>query len=486
LAENILMITRFTYLGLLFILLFFSCKTTNSTIFEEDRVFDSPKEAELSSEPTIEERVNLLIDKYINDPLLLIDKILLVTDSTDNSYYPLIARLYLSVGDYLSANKYITTALEVEYLADNLEILAMSQMGLGDNYSTTLENILILDDKNIFAINTFASDSLVSKELNKAEEYLNKSYNIDPENSNTLLLLGDLALARVNSMGLAKKKVLSLQQESTITAYYKRALKYYLDSNQTTNPNFYVKLSAVYKKLGKKLKAVQALDRSIELEPDNVWNYYDRGKIYFYMGESQLALPDFKKAYDIDPNNFFVNVFLARSYFINNNLEESLLIYNKVLEMNPQYTPAYKNYSILNYILGDKTLSLNYLIRIYNKRLDPDKFIPLFLVDSLIEAGRDKDSKKTLENLVKNEKNVTMKGIYKYYLNPSRVGDQVLTDALAVEDDYLRMRYTYYVSQALLRDGVKSLSETLLLEVAESNLGFEAKLAKYKLGDKYE
>ena len=75
------------------------------------------------------------------------------------------------------------------------------------------------------------------------------------------------------------------------------------------------KLSIVYKKLGKKLEALLALDRAIELDPNDLWNYFDRGKLFFYMSSNAKALADFIKAYSIDENHFFTNVFLGRLYF---------------------------------------------------------------------------------------------------------------------------------------------------------------------------
>ena len=76
------------------------------------------------------------------------------------------------------------------------------------------------------------------------------------KSTRTLLLLGDLSLARVTAMNLNNKKVLNNSEEKAVNSYYVKALGYYLESGDSSNAAYYVKLSEVYKKLGKKLRKV--------------------------------------------------------------------------------------------------------------------------------------------------------------------------------------------------------------------------------------
>ncbi len=472
-AENIYMITRFVSIGLLCVVLFFSCKTNEELKYPKDRL-------------TVQEEVDILIEDYISYPEVLIEKLLLVLENRDHDYNPLIARLYLSLGEYKNAEDFITIDVVNESDPENLKILAICKMGLGEEYNSLLKEILTLDENNLFALTTLAGDHIKTGELNSAESYINIAYQTDPNDKRTLILCGDLALSRVEKLNLSKKKVLSLNEESVVTSYYKRALDYYLKAGDSSDAGYYVKLAGLYKKLGKKMESVYALDRAIELDADDPWNYYDRGKLYFYLGENQLALPDLEMAYSLDPDNFFTNVFLGRVSYALDEVERAQFYYGRVLKMNPDYYPAYRDMSVLSYITGDKETSLNFQIKLYNNKKDRDPFIPILLVNSLFDVNRDIDAKKILENLVKYEKNVTMKGLYKYFLDPDRTGDQVLNNALTVEDEYQRMRLSYYVSCALERGGIHSLSASLLEDVASSNIRFESKLAKYKLGEIYE
>lgn len=479
-AENYLMISRYTPLGLLCILLFFTCTTQQIKKIEEIKEIE-PVLEEIPQ--NLEEIVNDLISKYIDRPEVLIEKLIEVIDDNNFEYHLLIASLKLKLSDYGGAKKVIES---VPHFGENLGLFKMyiiSQMSLNEDYEENLNKLLSLDPGNTFALNTFVKINIKNGNINLAQEYLIKSLEVDDENSDTFELLGDFYLAKVDKLNLKDKKVLNSKEEKIVTDYYNLSLKYYLKSKKTTDAGLYVKLSNVYNKLGKDLEAVKALNNAIKLDPEDEWNYYDRGKLYFYLGSKEKALSDFLKAYSFNPEHFFTNVFLARIFFESNKFEESLSYYTKVLQINPKYSPAYKDLSVIYYILGDKGRSLNYIISLYNTKKDRDPLLPLYLVNSLIDLGQIDQAKNILENLVKHEKTGTMKGIYNYLLDPKHTGDQVLNDALTLEDLYLRKRLTYYISEALERDGVHSISNALLREVADSNVGFESKLAKYKLGE---
>ncbi len=469
-------------MGLLCIIVFFGCSTIE--IEEKVETIPEPKKIVIEIEPVpLLQQVEDLLNEYNNDPKLLLNTLLKIVPSDNFEYNQLISRLYLSTAKYNDALEAIYNIPEFQKDLNNLEVIVMCQLALLQDYTPTLEVMLGLDKKNIFALNYLASYQIQQDDLDKAENNLFEVYYQDSENSMALVLMGDLALKRVEKMGLRNKKVLSQREEKSITALYNRTLQLYLKAGDSNNPSYYVKLSNVYNKLGNKLDAINSLDRAIKLDSTDIWNYYDRGKLFFYTNSYEKALQDFNVAYSIDPEHFFTNVFLGRVNYSLNNSKDALFHYSKALKINPNYTPAYKEVSILYYISGDKERSLDYLIRLYKSKKDRDPFLPLFLVNSLFESGKDDEAKKLLQNLVKYEKNSTMKGIYKYYLDPRRTGDRVLNNAMNVEDDNSRLRFSYYVSYALIREGVSSLSETLLREVLESGIDFESKLAMYKLGE---
>ncbi len=482
-AENYLMISRYVPLGLLCMLFFLGCSTVDVKQTEENEEIVVIEEKEEIPELSLDEKIDELTEMYIDDPQRLISEIEAIIEKDNFDYHGFIARLKLAIGDYSGAKKSITSIPLYEANIDHLKIFAICQMTLSEDYIKTLNEMLEIDSENIFALNNLAKVFLNNNNLNKAEEFLIKSYNRDNRNSETFILLGDLSLKRVDELGLKNKKVLNDREENFITSQYKRALEYYNKVGESSDASYYIKLSNIYKKLGKKLEAIIALDRAIELDPDDLWNYFDRGKLYFYMSSNAKALDDFLKVYAIDENHFFTNVFLGRLYFLENEIDRSFYHYKRVVELNPKYTPAFKELSVLYKVKGDAETSLHYLVALYRSKTDNDPLLPLYLVTSLIDTNNIDGAKNILVNLVKYEKKGTMKGIYNYFLDPSRTKDEVLNDALNIEDLYQRTRLTYYVSCALQRDGIISLSSSLFKEVADADIGFESKLAKYKLGE---
>lgn len=482
-AENYLMISRYVPLGLLCMLFFLGCNTVEIKQIEENTIVEEKDEPQGASQLSLDEKIDNLTEMYIHDPGRLISEILAIIDKDNFDYHGLIARLQLSIGDYIDAINSIRSIPLYDTNVDHLKIFAICQMFLSEDYITTLNDILEIDSDNIFALNSLAKLFINNNDLNKAEKLLIKSYSSDNENSETLILLGDLSLKRVDEFGLKNKKVLNNREENAVTSQYKRALNYYNKAGESSDASYYVKLSNIYKKLGKKLEALLALDRAIELDSNDLWNYFDRGKLYFYMSSNAKALDDFIKAYSIDENHFFTNIFLGRLYFAENEIDKSFYHYKKALELNSNYTPAYKELSVLYKIKGDAETALDYLVSLYRSKTDNDPLLPLYLVTSLIDTNKNDEAKKILVNLVKYEKKGTMKGIYNYFLDPAHTGDEVLNDALNIQDPYQRTRLTYYVSFVLKRDGITSLSNSLFKEVADAGIGFESKLAKYKLGE---
>ncbi len=485
------MISRFIALGLLSILLFLSCKTVVDLEFEENRdqlikkeIFVQAEEiTPVEVELTDQEKIYVLVEEHFDNPELILKEIFNIIDEDDISFNDLISRLFIGLGQYEKGKDRILEIPNYQEDADLLKLLVISNMGLGDKYISDLERILEIDDSNLFALHNLADFFIRGKNVNKAEEMLFRAYDNEPTNKKTKLLFGDLELRRVDLLGLENKRVLKLKEEAVVKAHYLKALKYYKSANDITNPDYFTKISVVYNKLGEKLEAIEALDSAIDLDNSNEWNYFDRGKLYFYTNSYNKALIDFEKSYSLNPNHFFTNVFLGRVYFFLNNIELSLKHYQIALKMNPEYSPAYKDVSTLYYIIGDADRSLYYLTELYKTKQDRDPLLSLHLVNSLIESGEKDQSEKILKNLVKYEKNSKIKGIYQYYLEPQRTSDRVLNDALNIKEDDQRIRLSYYVACALDREGVITLSRSLFQEVAESNISYESKLAKYKLGE---
>jgi tetratricopeptide (TPR) repeat protein len=64
-----------------------------------------------------------------------------------------------------------------------------------------------------------------------------------------------------------------------------------------------INCAATYFKLGNELKALEFLDRALEVDPENKKAIYRRGQIYLKQGDLDKATADLKKAHEAFPND---------------------------------------------------------------------------------------------------------------------------------------------------------------------------------------
>lgn len=79
-----------------------------------------------------------------------------------------------------------------------------------------------------------------------------------------------------------------------------------------------------YLKDGKKVKALQAYNKALRLNPENPSVYASRGAAYFFLGEYELAEQDFNKVLQINPHQADVYTALGSALAAQGKYEESL------------------------------------------------------------------------------------------------------------------------------------------------------------------
>ncbi|MFM6787580.1 MAG: tetratricopeptide repeat protein, partial [Microcystis panniformis] len=99
-------------------------------------------------------------------------------------------------------------------------------------------------------------------------------------------------------------------------------------------------------------EGLAAITQAINLAPRAAW-YYNRGLLYSDLQKYDLALSDYSKAIEINPN--YAEAYLNRGnlYYNQQKYELALSDYSKAIEINPNYAYAYYNRGIL-YILVHK------------------------------------------------------------------------------------------------------------------------------------
>lgn len=220
-------------------------------------------------------------------------------------------------------------------------------LNLNEEAIEIFENLL-KEDKNNFSTHSMLGLCFVRKrQLNKAVFHLNKAINLNPNEIEPYVNLGN-----------AQK--LSGQYEKAILTYNK-ALK--LNSHDHKLAHAYNALGntlAVYeskKKTKKKnfQEAINSCEKAIQLNPNHYKNYeflsgiYSlRGNHYSRIGYPHKATSDYltslefiKKAYGLNPYNITTLTNLGSTYALLHKNNEAIKILNKVLEINPNYFLIY-------------------------------------------------------------------------------------------------------------------------------------------------
>jgi tetratricopeptide (TPR) repeat protein len=108
------------------------------------------------------------------------------------------------------------------------------------------------------------------------------------------------------------------------------------------NPNSYNEKLVVLIKLNRYDEGLAAINQAINLAPRAAW-YGNRGNLYSDLQKYELALSDYSKAIEINPN--FAEAYGNRGnlYYYQQKYDLALSDYSKAIEINPNYANAYLN-----------------------------------------------------------------------------------------------------------------------------------------------
>lgn len=131
-----------------------------------------------------------------------------------------------------------------------------------------------------------------------------------------------------------------LYQES-ISKYLRAILidKTYMDS--------YLGLARSYKGLKLYDKAIQILEKGLAIE-DNIFDFYNEiGICYLVTDRPCLAIKNFIKAIQLDPECMHVQLQLALAHELIGEKEMALMIYQKIIDQDPSFLKAYQHKAAL-------------------------------------------------------------------------------------------------------------------------------------------
>lgn len=371
--------------------------------------------------------------------------------------------LYLAEGEVSLAEEALTELLKDD--PDNREyLLALIRLKRGEEISVLIQKLLSLDPENPEALIEMGYYWLSQGVWSRAESYLFQALEMNPSAPEALEGLGISALKKkeYEKARTYLKNALALEEKASVLSSLSRACYY----------------------SGKKAEAVSFITRAAELEPENYWHRFDRGKIYFYLNETERAEEDFHTVYKADPDHFFTNVFLGRISFYKGDTDKSLHHYNKVMEIQREYYPAWEPLSLLYYMKGELELSLRYQAAEYNRHKGRDHFYSLFMALSLRESGREKEAVTLLKKISSEvEEGSSFRRVCEYYIHPDTFPNDGFNDIYIEKDSYIKNRLLFYLAAGFEREGLWTSAVALYSQVASSDIYFESKLAKKRMED---
>jgi adenylate cyclase len=187
----------------------------------------------------------------------------------------------------------------------------------------------------------------------KAEEYANKSFALDPGSTAAHLVLANIKIS-------GKGQILD-------------GLKH-LNIMLAKNPNDFDPLmwsALVYMMLGKLSNAQPIPAKLMALDPLNPISHAMPGLLDFYSGNFESAITPFQKAYNMEPENPFYQVFLPLTFFYNSQPDAAIEFIEQNLDPNGKGMIQESALMIKPAILKQKDVLLNWIPGIrYNAEKD--------------------------------------------------------------------------------------------------------------------
>lgn len=136
---------------------------------------------------------------------------------------------------------------------------------------------------------------------------------------------------------------------------YRESVKCYLDSimMDRSYQEAYWGLAVSYKYLEEYPKAIKMLEKLIELDNKNDKYFFELGICYLCDGQPAEAIPHLVQSIVINKENLEAQIQLAIAHELVEEEELSLMIYNKLIETNPEFLKAYYNKGAMLMGMGD-------------------------------------------------------------------------------------------------------------------------------------
>jgi len=133
-------------------------------------------------------------------------------------------------------------------------------------------------------------------------------------------------------------------------------------------------------------KAMGCFNKAIELDPNNVDAYGNRGITYRHLKQYERAIEDYTKVIELDPNSAIAYYNRGITYRRLNQYERAIEDYTKAIELNPNLVAAYINRGCAYYDLREYERAIGD----FNKaiELDPNAADAYYYRDRAIDKSK--------------------------------------------------------------------------------------------------
>ena len=133
----------------------------------------------------------------------------------------------------------------------------------------------------------------------------------------------------------------------------------YLDKAIELAPGFaevYSNRGVAFAALGLYQRAIEDFNEVIRLEPDDAKGYYNRGVTYSDLGQNERAIEDYNEAIRLDPDDdsYYHNRGVA--YYHLAQYQPAIEDFNEVIRLNPDHAKGYKGRGIAYLESGNKIM----------------------------------------------------------------------------------------------------------------------------------
>ncbi len=201
----------------------------------------------------------------------------------------------------------------------------------------SLNKVLRHDSDNIQALLTLASLYFQQNKLADAQNILNKTMILQPQNADNKILQHSIDMQKIRNEEALLYNILKLAREEVFNRNCEDAILYYNEYllNPKADRNVLNELAEAHICKKDYLRAIEIYNDLLLINPDNYKILKQRAKVFYWSGDFYNAQTEFSKLASINPDDAEVKLFLGDSFFALGEYSFAQNIYEELLSISP-------------------------------------------------------------------------------------------------------------------------------------------------------